>query len=129
MADPDPLLGPELCEERPWGGPGNPRRDCLPHRGNWLMRLASVTMACGILSFLLFLPVLVGIPLGIATIDMARRDLKQMDAGSLDPQGRKFTSKALRRAGVGALLNILGLVPIAIILSWVWGWVIFYVVG
>jgi hypothetical protein len=130
MADSDPLPVPESWDERPWGRPGSPPRDCPPHRGHWLLLLASVTLACGILSFLC-LPGLLGLPLGFVTAGMARRDLDQMDAGSLDPRGRESTSKALRQAEVGTLINILGLVALALFLAWRWivGWVIFNAVG
>lgn len=109
MAEPDPPPVPEF-DDPPWEEPGVLRRDCEPHRGNWLLLLASVTMLCGVLAFVLAVPAFVGIPLGFLTGRMARRDLNRMAEGSLDSQGHEQTFRALCRAEDGVYLNAYGLV-------------------
>jgi hypothetical protein len=91
-------------DDRPWEQPGGVRRDVSPHRGNCLMLLANVAVACGLLSFLLFLPVVAAVACGGAVYRMGLYDLERMHAGTLDPRGRAETESAMHRAtlAVGA---------------------------
>ncbi len=75
-----------------------------PHRGTLILVL-------GILSLLLCQL------LGIAPLIMGNADLKEMDAGSMDPEGRQLTQVgrilgivALVLMGVGLIIGILMLV-------------------
>jgi hypothetical protein len=104
---PEDPNGPE-GEERPWEEPGAVRRDCAPHRGTFLAVLGAVSLACGFFSCCLVVPGLVGLPLGLATLVMGRRDLGLMEAGLMDPEGRKRTEEALTNAGVGIVLSLAG---------------------
>jgi hypothetical protein len=86
------------------------RRDCTPHRGNWLLLMTSVALVCGGAAFLFAVPAILGIPLGVVTVDMARRDLGRMAEGSLDPRGREQTIKAEQRALNALDLNVYGFI-------------------
>ena len=94
-------------DERPWEQRGGVRRDCTPHRGNWLMLLANVALACGWLSFVLFLPSVAAVVCAGAVRQMALYDLERMQSGLLDPRGRSEAESAMDRAalavGVGAV--------------------------
>jgi hypothetical protein len=93
--------------ERPWERLGCARRDCEPHRGDLLLLLGDVSMACGMLALGTVLPALVGLPLGIAVIVMAKKDLARMDAGLMDPDGREPATVASIRAAHGARFSLL----------------------
>lgn len=74
-------------DERPWEQPyheAEVRRDCEPHRGNLVLIL-------GILSLVLFWAPLIGLILGIVVTVMGRADLKKMENGAMDPQGKGLT--------------------------------------
>jgi hypothetical protein len=94
-------------DPRPWEEPGGVRRDCEPHRGNWLRLLGNVSVACGLLSFVLVVPALVAMPLGTVVTVLARRDLAQMQSGAMDPAGRPQVEGAAHAAVVGAVLGAL----------------------
>jgi hypothetical protein len=98
---------------------GAVRRDCEPHRGNLLAVLSKVTLWCGLLSFVLAFPAILGIIVGVVTLAMARRDLARMEAGGLDPQGRDQAAAALWRAEEGLALSLLG--PFVCPLLWLYG--------
>jgi hypothetical protein len=86
------------------------RHDCEPHRGDFLWLLGTASLVCGVLSCFLLLPGLVGLPLGVATLAMARRDLGRMKAGRLDPTGRERTEWAQNNARVGVGLSLTGII-------------------
>jgi hypothetical protein len=74
-------------DERPWEQPyheAEVRRDCEPHRGN-------VVLILGILSLVLFWAPLVGLIIGIVVIMMGRTDMKKIENGQMDPQGKGTT--------------------------------------
>jgi hypothetical protein len=83
------------------------RRDCEPHRGNWLRLLADLSVVCGVLSFVLVVPALVAMPLGTIVTVLAHRDLAKMRSGAMDPTGRPQVEGAARAAVVGAVLGAL----------------------
>jgi hypothetical protein len=97
-------------EDRPWELPGGVRRDCAPHRGNWLMLLAVVSMVCTSLSFLFAVPGLVGFFFGLLTAALAERDLSRMATGSMDPQGKGQATNARRLALMAMSLSVVGAV-------------------
>jgi hypothetical protein len=99
---------------RPWEVPGNVRRDAGPHRGLLLAGLGVVALVCGFLSVLFAVPALVALPLGLAVRRMADHDLHEMRQGRMDPAGRRQTVLALLWGSVGALLSLLGWVPVAV---------------
>src|SRR2546423_1520291 len=106
---PENLDSPE-GEDRPREERGAVRRDCEPHRGAFLDLLGLVTLVCGLCSYCLVVPGLGGLPLGVATLLMARRDLGLMKAGLMDPAGRTRTEGAATFAWIGIIFNLQGTV-------------------
>lgn len=78
------------------------RRDAEPHRGGTVQVLGIVSL---VLSVIWLFPL--GIPLGIAAWVMGRRDLKKMDEGTMDPNGRKKTRDGWLCGLIGTCLNSL----------------------
>src|SRR5262245_15939497 len=91
-------------EPRPWEQPGAHRRDLPPHRAELLKFLATASVVCGLLSFILLAPVLVGLPCGVVGWVLAGLDLRRMRAGDLDGSGERETRHAFERAGFGVAL-------------------------
>src|SRR5262249_34087079 len=79
--DPEPASAP-----RPWEEPGAVRRACAPHRANLLAVLGKLSLALGLLSALFGVPLLVGLPVSLATVLLAGLDLERMAAGAMDPR-------------------------------------------
>ena len=68
-----------------------------PHRGTLILVLGILGLViCG--------------PLGIAAWIMGNGDLKQMDAGALDPSGRSMTNAGRICGMIATILMILGVV-------------------
>jgi hypothetical protein len=67
--------------------------------------IASVVLC--FVSWVLFFPVLVGLPLAVATLGLARRDLALMETGRMDPAGRGQTERARSYARSGVVLGVL----------------------
>jgi hypothetical protein len=105
------------ADERPWEEPGRWRRDGLPHRARQLGRLAEAALLVSLLSLFLCVPAPVGLLLGVTAWAMARRDVRLMDAGLMDPGGR---AKA-KEAGRVALVGILNSLFPSLVLCWL-GW-------
>jgi hypothetical protein len=108
-------------EERPWERPGAVRRDVLPHRAEFLSKLAVVAV---VLAFCTWLGGIAGpfcLALSITAWVMATRDLTRMRQGLMDPEGRKMTILARNRAiaaTIVALLLMLVWLFIVNVLSW-----------
>jgi hypothetical protein len=77
------------------------RRDAEPHRGGTIQVLGILSLMGGV--FYCLFPI--GLPLGIVAWVMARRDLRKMDAGVMDPNGRKKTRDGRVCGIVGTVLN------------------------
>ncbi len=94
-----PHCGEYLSDEEndaPW-----PYRDCEPHR-------AGLILGLGIISIVLATTCVfsvIGLPVGIAALIMARRDLALMAAGRMDPEGRVTTHSGYACGIVGTILN------------------------
>jgi hypothetical protein len=99
-------------EERPWERPGEVRRDAESHRGQLLVVLGTVSVACGLSAFLLLAPALFGLPVGAAALAMARRDLRKMRAGLMDCRGIDKTGEGRALAAFGLILNLVA--PLAV---------------
>jgi hypothetical protein len=116
-------------DRRPWEQIGVVRRDCEPHRGGLLLLLGRVSQGCGLLSGLaLFLALYsaraaptpawatvaalagvggIGMVLGLAVAALARRDIRRMACGQVDPAGKESAWDAWDRGLRGAGLNFL----------------------
>jgi hypothetical protein len=97
-----PFCGLDLEEQ----GDGYTRRapvrhDAEPHRGGVIQALGIVSLVTGVI-WVLF-PI--GLPLGIAAWVMGHRDLRKMEAGTMDPNGRKRTRDGRLCGIVGTVLN------------------------
>jgi hypothetical protein len=104
----DDLRGPAAEDPRPWERPGAVRRDVAPHRGDLLAMLGGTSLTLGILSMVLCIPFLVGLPLSLVTVVLAGRDLESMALGVMDPEGRAQTEQARRRGEYGVVLSAFG---------------------
>jgi hypothetical protein len=96
-----PYCGLDLEEQ----GDGSTRRrrvrlDAEPHRAGTVQALGIASLVLGALYVF---PL--GFPLGIAAWVMGRRDLKKMEAGVMDPDGRKKTRDGWLCGLVGTCLN------------------------
>jgi hypothetical protein len=86
---------------------GRMRRDCVPHRGQLLSGMGSVTLIAGGLTLCMFgVPLLVALPLGITTWVMAAGDLQKMRTGEMEEQGRGQTEVARTTAVFGVVLSL-----------------------
>src|SRR5690348_3912658 len=105
ITDQGQVPDPDDGEAPPWEEPGAVRRDATPHRGELLSLLGKASLGCGVLSILLGVAAVVGIPLGLITVFMANRDLLRMWEGTMDPRGREQTELARRRGEYGAVMS------------------------
>jgi hypothetical protein len=113
------------CDERtaddrddddcPWERPGG-RRDAEPHRGGLLRALGLTSLVLGALAPVLVVPALVALPLGVVVWAVARRDLRQMATGAMDPAGWGQTAEGRDCGPLAAILSLLA-VPVALFLA------------
>lgn len=115
----------------PWEQPGAVRRDCEPHRGDFLAWLSIASSICGAppsciywppLSLFAHAPSVIGLPLGILVFVLARRDLARMRCGLMDPAGQRSTNSARIAALVGVVLNAIALVGLLRMLAHFEAW-------
>jgi hypothetical protein len=92
---------------QPWELVGRSRRDCDPHRGDMLRRMARFSLLAAGLSFFGLPFNLVGLPLGLITWSMACRDRDRICAGDMDQAGYHLTEKARSDSRAAVFLNIL----------------------
>jgi hypothetical protein len=75
---------PELSE-RPWEQPGAFRRDCDPDRGKYLNTLAAVSVTLAVLSICGGVTGIIALAIAVPVYIIARRDLRKMRLGTMDP--------------------------------------------
>jgi hypothetical protein len=120
-----PTVPPEAAQpsgeedQRPWEEPQRfqGRRDAEPHRGTLILVLGiSSIVSSATLGWLMGVGGLIGLPLGIATWVMGRRDLIKMRDGAMDDEGKELT-----KAGwiCGIIGTIMGSVCIFVLLAYV----------
>jgi hypothetical protein len=73
------------------------------------MLLGLASLVCGLLSFLLVLPGIFSLVLGLVVRVMAYYDLEKMQTGLMDPTGRVKTEEAQAYAVGGMLFGMGGL--------------------
>jgi hypothetical protein len=100
MDDDDDRPGP-----RSRGGRRDPNANYAPHRGGMILAFGIISLAS-----LAFLPVLLGLPMGIVAWILGGRDMKAMAAGRMDPEGRSMTQIGFILGIVGTVINTLILV-------------------
>jgi hypothetical protein len=117
MKDPGPQPVPD--EPRPWERPGTVRRDVEPHRDRLLRLLGIASLVIPFAGLFLspLIGLVAGVSLGLTVWVLAGRDLAKMEAGLMDPDGRRETKSARRLglAGVLVSLAVLILVVAAVI--------------
>jgi hypothetical protein len=89
--------------------------DCEPHRAALLNFLCNVSVWCGVAALCCLFPSLLGITAGAVACLLARRDLRLMARGLMDPRGEKDTRKAASDGLIGVVVNLAWLV-------WVLAW-------
>jgi hypothetical protein len=68
------------------------RRDQAPHRGSLILTLGIVSIVAGALGFCCYgIPAVVALPTGLCAWLMGQADLRQMDTGAMDGDGRSNT--------------------------------------
>ena len=83
------------------------RRDCEPHRGPLLAGMGNITLFAGGLTLCAAgIPLLLALPLGIATWVMANNDLAKMRTGEMEDQGRVQTEGARTNAAIGIVMAL-----------------------
>jgi hypothetical protein len=112
MSEPDAEADP-----RPWEQPGGFRRDCLPHRGRLLGVVSTAAAVCAVLGCIVGFTAPLAVVLGVGVWVVARRDLREMGAGRMDPAGREATEVA-RETGVWSLA--LTLLPLLVCCYFGW---------
>jgi hypothetical protein len=95
-------------EARPWEEPGAVRRDCEPHRTPYLHLLTGLTLMASILSACCPVFGLVSVPLTLAVWAAVRHDLALMDAGRMDPEGRRVAQDVRGAVFPFLLLPVVG---------------------
>ena len=98
----------------PWERPGAVRRDCEPHRGQLVLKLADASLLLG--AFALCLGFVAGLAMafGAAAWALASRDLRRMQARLMDPGGLSGTALGRVRARAGVALSLYA--------ALLWGW-------
>jgi hypothetical protein len=110
-------------DERPWEeryDEPEVRRDCEPHRGN-------VVLILGIMSLVLFWAPLVGLILGIVVTLMGRTDMKKIEDGQMDPQGKGTTLAGWICGIIGTIFGALATLYLLFAIV-VWGILVFAMV-
>lgn len=83
---------------RPWEQPGALRRDCEPHRGEFLRGLSRWATGLSCVAIFCFFPIVVALPMALFVLIFGRRDLAEMQAGRMDSAGMVETRAAIREA-------------------------------
>jgi hypothetical protein len=96
------------------------RRDLLPHRGSLILTLGIISIVTGTVGALIcFFGGFIAIGLGITATLMGRGDLRQIDAGSMDPDGRGQTKAGVICGIVGMVCGTLVLLLCGVYLAFV----------
>lgn len=86
------------------------RRDVVPHRGGLILGLGIGSAVCGVLGLCCPFMQIVGLPLGGVSLMLGMGDMKQMDNGDMDSDGRGSTQAGFICGIIGLVLGLLGLV-------------------
>jgi predicted Zn finger-like uncharacterized protein len=96
------------------------RRDVMPHRGGLVLTLGIISIVMGTIAApFCGLSPLISIGLGVTAFIMGRGDLKKMDEGVLDPDGRGQTKGGFICGIVGMCCGILALIACGIYLVFI----------
>jgi len=78
------------------------RHDAEPHRGGTVLGLGVASLVLGMIYFF----ALIALPLGIAAWVMGRHDLRKMEEGVMDPNGRKKTKDGWLCGLIGTFVSL-----------------------
>ena len=84
------------------------RSDLMAHRGGLVLAFGIISIVSFFFCFLL------GVPMGILAWIWGSKDLKAMDAGEMDPEGRGLTQAGMITGIIGAIINILMTIGVGI---------------
>jgi predicted Zn finger-like uncharacterized protein len=85
------------------------RRDLDPHRGNLILGLGIFSIVANIGGICCLIPGVIGIPLGIVSLLFGLADVRKMDAGDMDPDGRGATTAGYICAIIGLVFGLLAI--------------------
>ena len=111
---------PDEKEDLPWERPDAVRRDCEPHRGPLVKMLGLMSFGLGFVTVSLCVPALLCLPLAVVVFRMAEHDLRQMEAGTMDPAGVADTKAGRRYAVQGVVLCLVGGLMSCALVFWWW---------
>jgi predicted Zn finger-like uncharacterized protein len=93
-----------------------------PHRGSLILVLGIVSLTMAVLAIIGFccaplgLTPVLGLPLGIVAWVLGHKDLRRIDAGEMDPEGRGTTVGGWICGIIGTILNALIVIAIIVII-------------
>jgi hypothetical protein len=93
--------------------------DELPHRGGIVLAFGILSIVLAVASLAFCLPVVFGLPLGILAWVWGRKDLRAMDAGLMDPEGRGNTQGGFICGIIGTVLCSLLLLALLAYLAFI----------
>jgi hypothetical protein len=82
----------------------------MPHRSHVLLWLGTAGLVCGLLSVFFLIPGFFSWFIALVVFEMARRDLRRMRAGAMDPNGEGPARRAWQLALAGVAGNGIGMV-------------------
>jgi hypothetical protein len=97
--------------------PGVVRRDRERHRGKMLSMLGMIALCVGVMSLPSGPLGAPGLVLALFVRSAARRDLKKIEEGAMDPEGAQLTRAALSDATVGAMMSGAGLIVGSLVIT------------
>lgn len=84
-------------EVPPWEEPGAVRRDCEPHRAGVLWYMAMTSLTCAMFGCCTYgIAGIAAVALAVTVLILAGRDLVEMAAGRMDPDGEPDTRSSRR---------------------------------
>ena len=87
--------------------------ELMAHRGGMLLAFGIISLVLAFFSLIIAcFGNVIGLPLGILAWIWGRKDLRAMDSGEMDPEGRGLTQAGFITGIIGTVLNALILVGI-----------------
>jgi predicted Zn finger-like uncharacterized protein len=90
------------------------RRDLAPHRGSLILALGIGSVVTGLIGVCCCIFPVISIPLGAVSWVLGSGDLRRIDNGDMDPDGRSTTQAGYICGIIGCGLGVLGLICIAL---------------
>jgi hypothetical protein len=101
-----PRPAPSRYDEYDDYGRPSTRRDQIPHRSGVILTLGIVSIIAGALGFCCYgIPAVVALPTGLSAWLLGQADLRQMDQGVMDGDGRSNTHGGIICGIIGTILG------------------------